>query len=204
MDIEMAFAGQIQVMKQLEEAVKYIVGQVIKKCKEQLSLLDVKLKVPKAKYLSYDETLKVLSKKGLKIPYGEDLSPEAERKLDDIFPDTIIFVHSWPTSLKPFYIMTKDEKADAKLSEGFDALYRGMEISSGGQRIHIHDLLIKRLKAKKLNPKNFKYYSDVFKYGAAPHSGWSIGLERLTQVMLRLGNIREACMFPRDRDRLVP
>ena len=100
--------------------------------------------------------------------------------------------------------MTKDEKKDSKFSEGFDALYGGMEISSGGQRIHLPELLIERLKIKELNPKNFESYINSFRYGAPPHSGWSIGLERLTQVICRLDNVKEATMFPRDRERLTP
>lgn len=199
MDIEMAFAGQKEVMKELEAVVKYIVKNVLEKCKSELELLRLKLKIPKTKYLSYDETVKLL-----KIKYGEDLSPEDEKKLNEKFPDTIVFVHSWPLSLKPFYIMPKNEKEDAKLSEGFDAIYKGLEISSGGQRVHIPELLIARLKAKKLNPKNFRSYVDSFRFGAPPHAGWSIGLERLTQVILGLNNIREAVLFPRDRDRIVP
>ncbi len=100
--------------------------------------------------------------------------------------------------------MPKDEDPNAKLSEGFDALYKGLEICSGGQRIHIPELLIKRLKAKGLDPKNFESYINSFRYGAPFHSGWSIGLERLTQVLCNLDNVKEATMFPRDRDRLVP
>jgi aspartyl/asparaginyl-tRNA synthetase len=100
--------------------------------------------------------------------------------------------------------MPKDEKTDSKSSEGFDALYLGVEISSGGQRIHLPELLIKRIKAKGLNPDNFKEYIDSFRYGAPPHAGWSIGLERLTQQICGLDNIKEATMFPRDRDRLTP
>ena len=90
------------------------------------------------------------------------------------------------------------------LSGGFDAIYKGMEISSGGQRVHIPDLLTERLKAKGLNPKDFKSYIDSFRYGAPPHSGFGMGVERLTMVLLGLDNIREAVMFPRDRDRLTP
>jgi aspartyl/asparaginyl-tRNA synthetase len=100
--------------------------------------------------------------------------------------------------------MPKDQDAKANSSEGFDALYGGVEISSGGQRIHLPELLIERLKAKKLNPKNFKDYIDSFRYGAPLHSGWSIGLERLTQIICELDNVKEATMFPRDRDRLNP
>jgi len=186
-------------MKELELAVQYIVKNVLEKSKSALELLKVKLKVPKAKYLSYDECVKLLGMK-----YGEDFTPEDEKKLDKKFPDTIVFVHSWPSKLKPFYILPKDGKADEKLSEGFDAIYKGMEISSGGQRIHIPELLIQRLKAKKLNPKNFKSYVDSFRFGAPPHAGWSIGLERLTQLVTGQTNIREAVLFPRDRTRLTP
>lgn len=199
MDIEMAFAGQKEVMKELEDVVKYIVKKVLEKCKSELDLLGVKLKIPKAKYLSYDEAVKLL-----KIKYGEDLSPENEKKLDELFPDSIVFVYSWPAEIKPFYIMPNDGKFNAKLSEGFDAIYKGLEISSGGQRIHIPELLEKKLKAKGLNPKNFKGYIDSFRFGAPAHAGWSIGLERLTQLIVGEKNIREAVLFPRDRDRLTP
>jgi len=199
MDIEMAFSGQREVMKELEDVVKYIIKNILDKCKNELNLLGVKLKIPKVKYLSYNETIKIL-----KIKYGEDLSPENEKRLDKLFPDSIVFVYSWPAEIKPFYIMPESENEKAKLSEGFDAIYKGLEISSGGQRIHLPELLEKRLKAKGLNPKNFKSYIDSFKFGAPPHSGWSIGLERLTQLITGQKNIREAVLFPRDRDRLTP
>ncbi|MAG79116.1 aspartate--tRNA(Asn) ligase, partial [Candidatus Pacearchaeota archaeon] len=199
MDIEVAFANQEVAMKYLEESVKYIIGEVIKKCKDELELLKITLKIPKSKYLSYDETVKLL-----KMKYGEDLSPEDERKLEKKFPDTIVFVYSWPLSLKPFYIMPKTLSKNEKLSSGFDAIYKGIEICSGGQRIHIPDLLTERLKANGLDPKDFKSYIDSFRYGAPSHSGWSLGLERMTQIICGLDNIKEATMFPRDRDRLTP
>ena len=199
MDIEMAFANQMDVMKELEEVVIYIVKKVLEKCKKELDILDIDLKVPKAVYLSYEEAIKKAKGK-----MGEDFTPEQEKKLCDLYPDSIVFTHSWPSALKPFYIMPKDNKKDAVLSEGFDALYGGIEICSGGQRIHIPSLLIERLKAKKLNPKNFEGYIDSFRYGSPMHSGWSIGLERLTGVICKQENIREVTMFPRDRDRLTP
>jgi len=204
MDIEMPFANQFDVMKEQEKVIRFIVERVIKNCKKELEILGTKLKIPDAKYLSYDETLSILSKNKVEIPYGEDLTPEAERKLSEIYPEKLVFVHSWPSSIKPFYIMPKEGKANSKLSEGFDTIYKGLEISSGGQRIHIPELLIERIRAKGLNPKNFKYYIDSFRYGAPPHGGWSIGLERFTQVICGLDNIKEATMFPRDRDRLTP
>src|SRR3989344_3894645 len=204
MDIEMAFADQMTVMKQQEEVVKYMIEQVIKKNKDDLDLLGVKLKVPDAKYIHYDDTIKLLQKHGLKIEIGDDLNPEAENKLGELYPDTILFVHSWPANCKPFYIMPKDGKENAECSEGFDAIYKGLEISSGGQRIHLPDLLIARIKKKGLKPEHFKDYIDSFRFGAPPHGGWSIGLERMTLLICGLDNIREATMFPRDRDRLTP
>ena len=158
------------------------------------------MKVPKAKYLSYKETIDLLAKNGLKLKQGDDLSPEAEEKLGELFLDTVVFVHSWPSEIKPFYIWPEGKGVSA----GFDALYKGMEISSGGQRVHVPEVLIKQLKEKGLNPKDFESYIAAFRYGAPYHSGWSIGLERLTMLICGLDNIREACLFPRDRDRLTP
>jgi nondiscriminating aspartyl-tRNA synthetase len=200
MDIECAFTDQTSIMKELEECMKFIIKQVLEECKVQLETLGIKnLKIPKGIYLSYEDAIKKAGGKS-----GEDFTPEQEKKLCNLYPSDLIFTHSWPSSIKPFYIMPKGEKKDAKLSEGFDALYGGIEISSGGQRIHIPELLIERLKAKGLNPKNFESYIDSFRYGAPPHSGWSIGLERLTQIICGLDNIKEATMFPRDRTRLTP
>lgn len=195
MDMEEAFKDEFGVMKRMEECIPYIIKEINKNCKKELKDLDIDLKVPKFKYLTYNETVKLL-----KVKNGEDLSPEKERELNKRFPNTVVFVHDWPLTLKPFYIMPKDKK----ISKGFDAIYNGMEISSGGQRIHLPELVIERLKANKLNPKNFKSYIDSFRHGAPLHSGFSIGLERFTMALLGLSNIREATLYPRDRYRLTP
>jgi aspartyl-tRNA synthetase len=200
MDIEVAFCDDFDVMKILEECVFYIIKKVKKECEEELRKLDKKISVNKAKYLSYKEAIEILRKKGIEISYGEDFTPEAEKKICEIFKDSLVFVHSWPNLLKPFYIMPKDEE----ISCGFDALMNGIEISSGGQRINKYDLLIKKLKEKNLNLENFEFYVNAFRYGAPKHAGWSIGLERFTMALLKLENIREACLFPRDRERLTP
>jgi aspartyl-tRNA synthetase len=199
MDIEAAYHDQMQIMKHLEEVVQDIVAEVLKRNKEELKLLGVNPKIPKAVYLSYEDAIKKAGGKA-----GEDFTPEQERKLCELYPDSIVFTYSWPSSIKPFYIMPKGGDKNSKVSEGFDALYGGVEISSGGQRIHIPELLIERLKVKGLNPKNFDSYINSFRYGAPHHAGWSIGLERFTQVICGLDNIKEATMFPRDRDRLTP
>jgi aspartyl-tRNA synthetase len=195
----MAFADEFIVMDVLGRCVQYIIKKITEERKEELELLNVKLKIPKIKYITFNECSQLMKKNKIKTN-SDDLSLETERKLGELFPDTIVFVHDWPLSGKPFYIMPKEKE----LSTGFDAIYNGAEISSGGQRIHIPELLVKRLKAKKLNPKDFKSYIDSFRYGAPPHAGWGVGLERLTMQILGLNNIREAVLFPRDRDRLTP
>jgi nondiscriminating aspartyl-tRNA synthetase len=200
MDIEMAFANDMEVMKYLEQVVQFMVEKVIERNKADVDLLGLKISVPRAKYLKYSEAIDLMNENEIKMKIGDDFEPEAERKLCELFPNHIVFTHSWPSSIKPFYIWPKEDGT----SGGFDALFGGIEISSGGQRIHVPDILIKQLKEKGLNPKDFDWYVDAFRYGAPMHSGWSIGLERMTQTLLGLDNIRECTLFPRDRKRLSP
>jgi len=199
LDYEEGFADEFKVMDVLARSVQYIVKKINEVNKEELELLEVKLKVPDVKYMTFAECVEIMKKE--KIHVGkDDLSTDAEKKLGELYPDTIVFVHDWPIAGKPFYIMPKGKD----LSGGFDAIYNGVEITSGGQRVHIPEILIKRLKEKGLDPKDFKGYIDSFRYGAPPHAGWGLGLERLMTQMLGITNIREVTLFPRDRDRLTP
>jgi len=201
LDYEECFADEFKVMDVLARCVQYIAKEINEKRKEELDLLGVKLKVPKTKYMTFADASKLLKSK--KVHVGkDDLSTDAERKLGELYPDTIVFIHDWPIIGKPFYIMPKGK--DGKLSGGFDAIYNGVEISSGGQRVHIPELLEKQLKERGLKLKDFKSYIDSFRYGAPIHSGWGLGLERLMMQMLNITNIREVTLFPRDRDRLSP
>ena len=205
MDIEVAFAGQKEVIRYLDRCVKYVVRSVLKNCKSQVALVNPGLKVPTSKYISYDEAISALKKRKFKIKWGNDISSEAEQKLGDIFGrDKLLHIHSWPSAEKPFYIMPRGEDPSSKYSEGFDTEYGGIELSSGGQRVHLPDILEKQLKERGLKPKDFKGYIDSFRYGAPPHAGWSIGLERLTMIITGRANIREAALYPRTRDRLTP
>lgn len=201
MDIEMAFTDEKEVMKLLEDVIIYIIKNIKEKCTDDLKVLNRELKIPTVKNLTYKEVVEELKKNNFKIKYGEDISSEAEKKILEIYGnDILIFIEEWPINQKPFYIMPKD----SKLSKGFDLEYNGRELASGGQRIHDPELLKKRIEESGMNPKNFKFYINSFKYGSPPHAGWSIGLERLTMAICGLNNIREACLFPRDRERLTP
>ncbi len=200
-DIEIAYCNDQQVLDYLEGVLKFIFKNVKADCKEELKLLKVNLKNPKFIRISYSEAVKQCIGEGIKIKDGEDLTPECERTLcikNGI--DNFLFVYNFPIAVRAFYSMPKDDK----YCYGFDALYNGLEILSGATRIHKPDLLIRQLKAKNLNPKDFQFYIDAFRYGCPPHSGWSFGLERLTMRLLNLENIREAALFPRDRNRITP
>ena len=190
MDIEAAFHNQMSIMNLEEVVIRYMIQCILKKNASDLALLGVALKIPQAHYLSYTDAITLLVKEGVKISYGEDLSPEAEKKLGEIYPDDMVFVHSWPLSLRAFYIMPRGENPNAELSEGFDLIYKGLEITSGGQRIHLPELLIQRIQSKGLKVKDFKEYIDSFRFGAPPHAGWSIGLERFTMLITGQENIR--------------
>jgi len=198
-DYEEAFCDEFKVMGVLDRCVKYIIEKVLEKHENELKILNVELKVPKSKYFKFSEVKELMEKK--KVPMeGHDLSNDAEKKLDELYPDTIVFVHDWPIEGKPFYIMPKGKG----LSGGFDAIYKGMEIASGGQRVHIPKILEKQLKERDLDPKNFKSYIDSFRFGAPPHAGFGMGVERLTMLILGIQNIREVVLFPRDRTRITP
>lgn len=202
MDIEISFANQKDATSILADLMKYIVKNVKKNNSNELKLIGRDLQDLKVKNTTYSEAVEALKKKGLNIKFGDDISTEGEKMLSKMYgEETLIITHDWPSKLKPFYIMPKQ---GTELSEGFDAVYNSIELVSGGQRVHLPDILIKQLEERKLNPKDFKFYIDTFRYGAMPHSGWSIGLERLTMTICGLSNIRDATLFPRDRERLTP
>src|SRR4030042_4199043 len=118
----MAFADEFAVMDVLARCVQYIVKKVLEENKEELKILEVKLNVPKTKYITFKEVADLMKKN--KIHIGkDDLTPEVEKKLCELYPDTIVFVHDWPISGKPFYIMPKGKDSSA----GFDAIYQGVE-----------------------------------------------------------------------------
>jgi nondiscriminating aspartyl-tRNA synthetase len=203
MDIEESFATDADVMKVLEGFMAHCVESVRVACAEELKRLGQELEPLRLplKRIRYSEAVNMLRKSGEEIDHGMDFSKTQEKKLTGLVGQKAFFMVDWPLELKAFYAMPD---SDGRTARAFDLIYDGLEVSSGTQRIHLASLLIDRLKAKGLNPDNFKSYVDAFRYGAPYHAGWSIGLERLTMKMTGRENIREATMFPRDRNRLTP
>ena len=202
-DIEVAYAAAEDVMKILEDLMVEVFSDVKRKCIEELKILNHKLEVPKTplQRVTYNEALEKLEREGVKVPWGDDLPTPAEKKLGELIGGAY-FVVDWPLAIKPFYIMPK--KDNPKLSEAFDLMFKGLELASGGARIHQEDLLVRQLKEKGLNPQSFESHLQNFRYGAPPHAGWGLGLDRLTMALTGVDNIREVVMFPRDRRRLAP
>ena len=203
MDIEESFATDVDVMKVLEEYVAFCVKTVHETCSEELKRLDHKLELlslPLTR-IKYSEAVELLRKSGEEIHHGMDFSKTQEKKLAGLVGKSAFFMYDWPVELKAFYAMPNP---DGKTCKAFDLIYKGLEVSSGTQRIHLPDFLNERLEAKGLSPDKFTSYVDAFRYGAPFHAGWSIGLERLTMKITGRENIRETTMFPRDRNRITP
>ncbi|HUS78912.1 MAG TPA: aspartate--tRNA(Asn) ligase [Patescibacteria group bacterium] len=204
MDIEQAFADDETVMKVLEETLAHLLSTVKERCGDELKLLGRELTVPglPLRRVTYTEAVEMLQGAGDEMIWGEDFTKAQERKLTELVGEEAFFLKDWPSVQKAFYAMPYEDNPD--IVHAFDLLYGGIELSSGTQRIHLPDLLRRQLKQKGLNPDNFNHYIESFAYGTPPHAGWSIGLERLTMTVTGMANIRECCMFPRDRERLVP
>ncbi len=202
-DVEQAFADAEDVMTLLEQLVHHVCKAVKENCPKELEVLKHEIKVPKVpfKRLTYTEVLSDLKKEGVEVPWGEDISTEAFRVLGKLYP-SFYFITDWPTHAKAFYIKPREDNPE--LCEGFDLMWRWVELVSGGTRISEKDLLVARLKEKGLKPESFSHHLQTFDYGMPPHAGWAIGLERLTMMLTGKKNIREVTFYPRDRERLTP
>jgi len=208
-DFEMAWISGVEdVMNMEERMLEYAFKQTIKEASAELDLVGVKLQTPKVpfKRIKHAEAIDLVNETGMHLSYEDDLDPECERILGEIFPEKygtdMVFITHYPLGLRPAYTMPS--LTDEGKTESFDLTYKGMEITTGGQRIHLYDLLVERFKAKGFDPAHFAFYLDPFKYGAPPHGGLGLGVERLTMQTLGIENVREATLLPRDRDRLTP
>jgi nondiscriminating aspartyl-tRNA synthetase len=207
-DFESAFADASDAMDACESVVIAAYEGVAENCQDELEALGMAdtFEVPDAGLprLTYEETIQRINATGAldeQLVWGDDLPTEGERALGDEVGEHY-FITEWPSEIKPFYI--KDVDDDSELSTGFDLMHPRLELVSGGQREHRHDHLIEGFEQQGLEPETFEYYTKMFRYGMPPHAGWGLGGERLVMTMLGLDNIREAVIFPRDRQRLSP
>jgi nondiscriminating aspartyl-tRNA synthetase len=208
LDAEMGFIdGPEEIMDELEETMKYVLMKVKENCQKELEAYSAEVEIPeKIPRLKFAEAVKILEKEFGKITEGMDIDPEGERLICEWakkeHQSDFIFLTNYPWEIRPMYIMPDPE--NPKETFGFDLLYRGVEIASGGQRIHNYHQLIENIKKKNLNPEDFEHYLQIFKFGMPPHGGWGLGIERIVQKILGLKSIKEAILFPRDVKRLTP
>lgn len=207
LDLEMGFIKDEYDLINLEtELLKCMIKLIADECKNEIEVLKASLpeiqdKIP---CMKLSEAIEILKLKYGKNNLEEDLDSEGEKLIGEYvkekYNSDFVFLTHYPRSKRPMYAMPFDEK----LTKSFDLIFRGMEITSGGQRIHDYEMLRKNMIYKGLNPENFTSYLEAFKYGMPPHGGFAIGLERFTALLLGYKNVREASLFPRDRERLAP
>lgn len=208
-DIEMGFIDSFVDLMDVETgAIKYMLELLKKEYARELAILNVPLpvvdKIPSVRFKDAKEMIAQEYNRKIKDPY--DLEPEEEQLISKLFAEKynseFVFVTHYPVKKRPFYAM--DDPEDPKYTLSFDLLFRGMEITTGGQRIHDYDMQVEKMKSKGLDPEDFKTYLMIHKHGMPPHGGWGIGLERLCMKLLDESNVRVAAMFPRDMSRLEP
>ncbi|MCD8096067.1 MAG: aspartate--tRNA(Asn) ligase [Ruminococcus sp.] len=207
LDFEMGYIDSMYDVMAMETAMlKFIMSYVKENYAYEIELLGAKIPqiqdIPSIKFIDAVKLLRGEENTGTKF----DLDPEDEVKLCEFakerFDSEFIFVTHFPSSKPPFYAMNSRE--NPKEAYKFDLLFRGLEITSGGQRIHDYDEQVEKLIAQGLDPIDFESYLEAHKYGLPPHGGLGIGLERLLMKLIGASNIRETSMFPRDINRLTP
>ncbi|HEY4486874.1 MAG TPA: aspartate--tRNA(Asn) ligase [Candidatus Paceibacterota bacterium] len=208
MDFEMGFIESHEdVMSMLQEVIRHMVETLSEKHADILKRFNVPAPlvsktIPR---LTLREAQAILEKERGIACVGElDLEPEHERQIcewaKEKHKSDFVFITHFPTEKRPFYTFI-DEK-DPAYTKSFDLLFRGLEINSGSQRVHNFEELVRRMRAKGLDPEVFSFYLQAFKYGMPPHGGCSTGLERFTARFLNLPNVKEATLFPRDINRI--
>lgn len=206
MDFEFGFADFNELLDLIEKIAFGMLKHVEEKKAEQLKMFGVeKIAFGKAIRLTLRETQEIIFKEfGRDSRTEKDLAPQDEIDIckwafENHKTDFVIVTH-YPTAKRAFY--TKPDPQNPEFSLSYDILFRGLEILSGSQRINDYEELVEVIKQRGMDPKGFELYLQAFKYGMPPEGGGSFGLERLTMLLLKLGNIREASLFPRDMERV--
>lgn len=209
LDFEMGYIDSFEDIMAMETGFLQYTMELLKKDYEkELNLLGITLPdVSQIPQVRFDEAKRLVSEKynrTIRNPY--DLEPEEEvligRYFEEEYGSKFVFVTHYPSKKRPFYAM--DDPADPTFTLSFDLLFEGMEITTGGQRIHDYQMLREKIAARKMTEEGMEQYLDTFKYGMPPHGGLGIGLERLTMKLIGEDNVREATLFPRDLSRLTP
>ena len=209
LDFEMGYIDRFEDIMAMETGFLQHMVEILKKeYSTELEILKVKLpEVEKIPAVTFTEAKRLASEKyGTQIKNPYDLEPEEEHLIGRYFKEEygadFVFVTHYPSKKRPFYAM--DDPTDPKVTLSFDLLFRGLEVTTGGQRIHSYTELMKKIEKRGMDTEGMEQYLSTFKHGMPPHGGLGIGLERMTMQLLEEENVREVSLFPRDMSRLVP
>jgi len=209
MAVEFGFMNdETDMMRVEEELIVATMSKVKKECANELEILHVDAQIPKTPFpeMRFPEIYDILGQYGKKLPQNRDLDKEGETILCQYVREKhktdAFFVNRFPFKVKPFYVMRVDD--DPQWARSVDFVYRDLEQSSGGQREHRYEKIMSQLREKQINPEGMRWFTDSFKFGVPPHGGFCLGIERLTMSFLGLQNVREASLFPRTPERLLP
>ncbi len=208
-DFEMGFIESFHDIMQMETSMlKYSLEFLKGTYPYELSLLQVKLPViTSIPSIPFGEAKELIAREYQReIKDMDDFEPEEEKLLYEVIRQQtgseFVFVTHYPSKKRPFY--AKEDPANTEVTLSFDLLFRGLEITTGGQRIHDYQEQIAKMQRRGMNPQDFESYLMIHRYGMPPHGGLGLGLERFTSRLLEQNNVRYSCMFPRDINRLVP
>jgi len=208
-DFEMGFIESFEEIMQMETAMlKYIMAFLQEQYGQELSLLKVQLpEIKEIPAIKFSEAKEMVAKAyHREFKESHDFEPEEEKLLCELVKkqtgSEFVFVTHYPSAKRPFYAMDSKENPEETLS--FDLLFRGLEITTGGQRIHNYREQVAKMEARGMNPAAFESYLMMHKAGMPPHGGLGIGLERLTAKLLNQENVRLSSLFPRDINRVTP
>ena len=209
LDFEMGYIRSFYDVMEVETGyLRYAMELLAAQYGPELALLGVELPgADKIPCLRFDDAKRLAAEKyGSKIRDPYDLEPEEEARIGRYAKEELgsdfVFVTHYPSKKRPFYAM--DDRSDPRYTLSFDLLLRGMEVTTGGQRIHDYAAQVAKMEERGMDPAEFDSYLMIHKCGMPPHGGLGIGLERLTMQLCGLDNIRRASLFPRDRTRMEP
>lgn len=209
LDFEMGYIDSFEDVMAMETGfLKYTMELLSREYAKELKLLGVTLPaVDRIPQVRFDKAKELVAEKyNRKIRNPFDLEPEEEmligRYFKEEYDSDFVFVTHYPSKKRPFYAMEDPE--DTRFTLSFDLLFKGLEITTGGQRIHDYQMILEKMEKRGMDPEDIKDYLMIFQYGMPPHGGLGIGLERLTMRLLDEQNVRETALFPRDVTRLEP
>ena len=209
LDFEMGYIdGYEDIMAMETGFLQYTMELLSKEYAKELKMLNITLpNVDKIPAVRFDEAKQKVSEKyGRKIRNPYDLEPEEEALIGKYYKEEcgadFVFITHYPSKKRPFYAM--DDPEDATYTLSFDLLFHGLEITTGGQRIHDYNELLAKIEKRGMTTEGMEQYLSAFKHGMPPHGGLGIGLERLTMQLVGEDNVRETTLFPRDLSRLEP